>query len=576
MRQTMNRALLASATSMLALGLASQAAAADDSAARLSSIERQIQSLQAELHRMKHDLAIRNQELRVSEERSLRQQAAQRTTQPPAAITQPFPTIPPGYALVQAAPGAAPNTVEIVNANPPSGLPSGSFKLGGVTVTLGGFIEAAGVYRTRNEVADIASNFNTGMPLAQNPQYHQNEFRFSARQSRLSLEAKAQPDPVTKLDAYFEFDFLGAAPTANSVESNSYNLRIRHLYTQYIRDDLGLDILGGQTWTLMTMDKVGVGNDQPNYNIPLTIDAQYVPGFTWARQPQFRVAKSFADNQLWLAFSVENPQTNYYVGGNGAVPSDIGKVNDNNPGGSNFASTVNYSDEVAPDLQAKIALDEKFAHLEAYGVARFMHDHLIESVGTDSSKTEVGGGGGAAALIHVVPNLIDLQGSFLIGSGIGRYGAAQLPDATVGSNGQPVPLSEVMGLAGIVAHPDPSVDLYSYFGTEQEKRKYFDIGSKGYGYGSPLYSNTDCEIEGTDGDCTANTSGVWQATIGTWWKFLHSKEYGSMQVGAQYSYTRRTVFQGIGPTPKTDDNMLLFSFRYYPFSDTAPKAPSLY
>ena len=38
-----------------------------------------------------------------------------------------------------------------------------------------------------------------------------------------------------------------------------------------------------------------------------------------------------------------------------------------------------------------------------------------------------------------------------------------------------------------------------------------------------------------------------------------------MKLGVQWSYTHRTIFQGEGPTPKTDENMLFFSFRYYPF-----------
>ena len=38
-----------------------------------------------------------------------------------------------------------------------------------------------------------------------------------------------------------------------------------------------------------------------------------------------------------------------------------------------------------------------------------------------------------------------------------------------------------------------------------------------------------------------------------------------MQVGAQYSYTRRMAFQGVGPTPQSDENMVFLSFRYYPF-----------
>jgi hypothetical protein len=53
--------------------------------------------------------------------------------------------------------------------------------------------------------------------------------------------------------------------------------------------------------------------------------------------------------------------------------------------------------------------------------------------------------------------------------------------------------------------------------------------------------------------------------VGNWWKFLQGR-YGKMQIGAQYSYVRRYVFQGIGPTPKTDENMFFVSFRWYPFT----------
>jgi hypothetical protein len=49
------------------------------------------------------------------------------------------------------------------------------------------FIEAASIFRTRNETADIASDFNTGIPMPNNPNYHLSEFRESAHQSRLSL-----------------------------------------------------------------------------------------------------------------------------------------------------------------------------------------------------------------------------------------------------------------------------------------------------------------------------------------------------------------------------------------------------
>ena len=64
--------------------------------------------------------------------------------------------------------------------------------------------------------------------------------------------------------------------------------------------------------------------------------------------------------------------------------------------------------------------------------------------------------------------------------------------------------------------------------------------------------------------CAANTSGIWQLTSGAWYK-IYNGSFGTMQAGAQYSYTRRDSFPGIGGGPSTDQNVLMASFRYYPF-----------
>ena len=170
----------------------------------------------------------------------------------------------------------------------------------------------------------------------------------------------------------------------------------------------------------------------------------------------------------------------------------------------------------------------------------------------------------------MIKGRLDLQGNVLVGEGIGRYGSAQLPDATFSRTGAPLPLPEVIAMVGLVGHPVKSVDLYGYVGTEQiAHRESFTEGGKGYGYGSPLYSNVGCNIEQPIATtlaqpCTANTSGVVQGTIGTWWRFLKG-DFGTMQTGVQYSYTRKTAFDGKGGSPSTDDNMVFFSFRYLPF-----------
>ncbi len=550
----------------LASGASCNAWAQDSSdSARLSTLERQIRALESELQHVKRDMAVHNQQVKQLETQAAHSQAA---TESHAAVMQP--NIPPGYALVPAQPGSTPGSVVLAKTEAPEEpkLPLGTFRVGNVQITLGGFVEAASIFRSRNEVADIASNFNTGIPLKNSPNYHQDEVRFSARQSRFAGMVTAKPDPNTTLTAYAETDFISAAPTANSVESDSYNLRMRVFYAVYARSDLDLYALGGQDWSLLTLQKHGLGFEPGNIASPGVIDAQYVPGFTWARQPQFRIVKEFDNDLFGVGLSVENPQTNYYTGPNGLAPSSVGTITVNSPGGSGYASTNNYSDDVAPDIIGKVSFDPGPIHIEAYGLARFMHDR-VSTLGSGQSSTTTAGGGGGGVYIHVVPGILDFEGSVLAGDGIGRYGSAQLPDAVVGRDGAPVALPETEALIGLIGHPTPAFDLYGYLGTEQVSREDFSAEVKGktegFGYGSPLYENSSCDIElGSSSDCVANTSGVTQGTLGAWWKFIHGP-YGTMQLGTQYSYTHRSIFQGVGPTPKTDENMLFFSFRYYPF-----------
>jgi hypothetical protein len=192
-----------------------------------------------------------------------------------------------------------------------------------------------------------------------------------------------------------------------------------------------------------------------------------------------------------------------------------------------------------------------------------MHDR-VDYVGGGGGRTKLAGGVGAGTVVPIIPSKLDFRASFLTGYGIGRYGAGQLPDATIAPNGSPAPIPEVQALIGLVGHPTPDVDLYTYVGTEQAGKTAFTVAGKGYGYGSPLFVNSGCDTELSPLACTGNTSGITQVTIGGWWRFLHG-DFGTMQFGAQYSYTRRQAFQGIGGAPSTDDNMVMVSLRYLPF-----------
>ena len=194
-----------------------------------------------------------------------------------------------------------------------------------------------------------------------------------------------------------------------------------------------------------------------------------------------------------------------------------------------------------------------------------MHDR-VSTLGNGSGNTVLAGGGGAGMTLPIIPKRLEFRLSALVGDGVGRYGSGQFSDATIARDGSPQPLPEVLALTGLLFHANKKLDLYDYIGTEQIlHRESYSVGKNNYGYGNPRYNNAGCDIElSAATTCTGNSRGIVQETVGFWWKFFHG-DYGTMQAGAQYSYTDRTTFRGTGGSPHTDNNIAMFSFRYFPF-----------
>jgi hypothetical protein len=402
--------------------------------------------------------------------------------------------------------------------------------------------------------------------------------RFSARQSRLSVLAQGDVSPDLHLAAYYEMDFLGDAQTGNSNESNSYNLRIRNIYTTVDWDSAGLEVLAGQNWSLLTLNSHGI--TPRNEVAPATIDAQYAMGFNWARQPQLRIVKNW-DHQFWAAVSIENPQTTFAP--NAAAASGI-TLTSSLAGGSLLNKNNNYSVNHLPDIIGKVAWEPMIdgaqpLHVEAFGIYRDFYDRVntatVNGAGAPAGIGNVnvnGGGGGGSITYTAIPKILDLQATAMTGTGIGRYGTGQLPDITYQPNGTPQPLQETTFLLGATLHATPLLDIYTYFGQEAEKAKYFTVGTAAapvyLGAGNPGYKLAGCFTEG--GSCSPNIEAENQANIGVWWRAYQGK-FGSFRLGLQYSYTKLFTFPGTGATagsvvqPRTDDNMVFTSIRYYPF-----------
>jgi hypothetical protein len=556
---------------------------------QINAMQQQLNAMQAQLAQTKAQAAAAKQQASAAQQQaSTAQQQASSAQQEASVAQQNLQNIP----------------ANLYNADLPIPTKGPSF-FDTVHISMAGtFVAMEGAFRVRNENSSGASDppFG-GIPLANSPLYYQNELRFSAQQSRIALAATGDIDPAQHLKGYFETDFLGAGVTANSRESNSYNLRIRQAYFSYTNDNWGAHFSAGQMWSLATQNRVGILNGTEN--TPLTIDAQYVAGFNWARQPAIRFVEDW-NKVVWFAVSVESPQTNFP--GNGAgdvVPATFTAANglvtpatvNVNPFSNCNASgllnnTTQCSINVAPDVIEKVAIDPGWGHYEALALQRWFTDMTQPAIagvalpGTPwSQQTTFGWGVGGNALVPVWPKFVDLQGSVLYGQGIGRYASGQLADAVVGPTGSLIPITEVEFLVGAVAHPFAGNDIYLYYGQEQEQRNAWTVGAVNGGYGNPAFMMSGCagagqpvanfdgtagstNFNGSSGTCTANVQRLQMVSVGFWQDF-YKGDLGRMRYGLNYEWIQQDLFNGVGSAAgglHPNNNIVFFSLRYYPFN----------
>ena len=463
---------------------------------------------------------------------------------------------------VQAEAAAKPAPAAQAQQAPATPEEKGVMTIGKTKVTVGGFMEAAGIWRSKNEVADVGSSYNTLIPFpvtgstnTVNPNAHQSELRGTARQSRITVLAEANANDYTKISAYAEADFLGAAQTANANESNSYNPRMRVVYGTIDWNNCGTHVLAGQEWSLLTTNKVGIIPRQEN--IPLTIDAQYVVGFNWSRNPQLRFVQDFCDHKVTLGLSAESPEA---IFGGITAPSFVNEANA--ASGGLFNSANSYTSDLSPDIIGKAAFDPGYGHYEVFGITRFFHDYVLTGVSGEptyaarGNNSALGWGGGAATILPICPEKLEFQANVMAGQGIGRYGSGQLPDIAFEPNGAIKPLTEFTAMTGVIAHPEKTWDVYLYGGYEGVQRTNYYVGpslAPDIGYGDFQI------ITGQE-----QTQDVWQIQ-GGFWKRIYQGPWGKVQIGLSDSVTTRQAFSNsVGQAQHAVENIVMTSFRFYP------------
>lgn len=451
-----------------------------------------------------------------------------------------------------------------------------------VNITPGGYLDATFIGRSRNMNSDVISNFNY-FPFDGVANSSLTEFRMTARQSRLCILAEALAGK-TKLSGYYELDFLGTGPTANQIETNSFNPRQRQLWGQ-AEFQSGLTVTAGQMWSLLTTHRKGIANRAEF--IPTTIEGSYVIGWDYVRQTSVRMVRNF-NNRTWLAFELANPETTLAAS---YVPPNLFGFNNSPTAISPTGATIPYlpgscsasagfqcnpapsafsnglSTNLAPDLIAKAAFEPGWGHYEVKAIGRFFRDRI-----DSHNNVAYGGGMGAAAVLPVKAKKIDFILEGLAGTGIGRYGASASPDVTLRPDGWIIPLRAVHVMGGLEFHPHPKFDFYVYGGDEYIRRAaYVDPtnAAKPAGYGSALVNNTSCGVEALPSSvngvtvpaCGAQNKNLYDATTGFYYR-LYKGPFGTLQYGAQIEFLHRTAWSGVGGAPQGSAAVGMASIRY--------------
>ena len=426
------------------------------------------------------------------------------------------------------------------------------FRIGTAEFTPGGFLDFAAFYRSTNVGSGIATAFGSIPYNNQLPQGRLSETRFSAQYSRLSLKVDAPLTKSTSLTGYVETDFLGYQPANAYQTANSDSLRLRVFWADVRHGEW--EVLGGQEWSLLTPNRVGLSPYTPDMFYTLNEDPNFQVGLIWARQPQFRVVYHPSDNWA-VGVSLENPQQ--FAPDSVVYPSSFFSTQFDNGSGSTSAASSGTNTAVPnlhPDVIVKAAYDAKpgghALHVEAAGLLRSFR--VLNNFTTPASTNSITGGGGSLNVnLEVIHNLRLIGNSFYSDGG-GRYIFGLGPDAIVKPNGTLSAVHSGSGIAGFEYQATPKYMFDAYYGGAYFERNYGFLAATPTSSCDGMASFT-CVGFGFPGSANSSNRAVQEATFGFIPTLWSSENYGRLQIITQYSYLVRSPWSipsVSGPNPK--------------------------
>jgi hypothetical protein len=415
--------------------------------------------------------------------------------------------------------------------------------IGDADLLIGGFMDMTSITRSMATGNGIGTNFSN-FPFASsaagpNPQANLSETRFTAQNSRITLQATAKVGSAD-LKGYLEADFLGNTAQNLNITSNSNGLRMRLYWAQYQHGKF--EFLAGQSWSFLVPNRNGLSPMPGDLFYSQDIDTNYQMGLTWQRVPGFRFI-AHASSTVTFGVAIENPEQ--YVGGAVVLPKALPAFEVNTGSGSSAVGNASPTPNPYPDITGKIAFDPKTGsthqHIDA---AYFIRGFKTYNPTTDTSYSSTGHGGSINGIFEVVKN-VRLVATNFFSDGGGRYiGNTGVPDFIVNPD---FSMSLVRSFSGIYG-PEVTVKntlLYGYYSlTNIDQNTTVDAdGKTPIGYGIP-------------GSTAANHK-VHETTVGLTQTFFRDPKYGGLQLMLQYSYLKRTPFSVPTGTP-ADATMKMF------------------
>jgi uncharacterized coiled-coil protein SlyX len=431
------------------------------------------------------------------------------------------------------------------------------FHIGTATIIPVAFMDFTSVYRNHDTNGSIGTNFGS-IPYASTTAYAPNlsEFRLSSENSRIGFRVDADVKGAHVI-GYMEADFHGNNATNVAVATNSNTLRER-LY--WVDVNTGhFELLGGQTWSLITPGRVGISPLPADVFYSQDIDLNYQAGLVFGRIPELRFVYH-PTKQVAFAIALDSPDQ--YVGGYGGsgsivLPSALNTSStyqgELDYGSGNTLSTPNR----APDIIAKLAFDPvKRVHFEFGGMARSFKVYYPGVAATSTAAAipaSTFSAEGAAGFLNF--SVEPVKGFRLLtnnywSDGGGRYIYGQAPDLIAHADGSISLIHSGSTVTGFEA-TYKKTQIYAYYGGIYIGRNTaIDTNGKPVGYGYTGSGNSQNRI-------------VQEATVGFNQTFWKSAKYGAVNFMGQYSYlTRSPWYVASGAPLNANISMLFFNLRY--------------